>query len=148
MGETDMEMRIGALAARAGCQVVTIRYYESYGLMPRPARSQGGYRLYSDEDGERLIFIRHCRDHGIPLEDIKVLLKLRETPDGDCSVVNKLVDGHIQKLEQQLRSLRKLKDRLVGLRKKCAHGGLVSSCEIMKGLSDRAGCGCRSDSQV
>lgn len=44
-----MEIRIGELAQRTGCEVVTIRYYEKEGLLPEPARSSGNYRLYGEE---------------------------------------------------------------------------------------------------
>ena len=40
-----MEIRIGDLAKRSGCEVVTIRYYEKEGLLPKPARSGGNFRL-------------------------------------------------------------------------------------------------------
>ena len=56
-----MEIRIGELAQRTGCEVVTVRFYEKEGLLPAPARSSGNYRLYSEAHIERLQFIRHCR---------------------------------------------------------------------------------------
>lgn len=137
-----MSMKIGELAARANCQVVTIRYYEKEGLLARPARSQGGYRLYTEADADRLLFIRHCRDHGMALAEIKTLLTLREAPDSDCSAAGDLVDRHIQDLEQQIRSLERLKTQLVHLRKKCNHKGRAATCGILKGLTDRRLCGC------
>ena len=137
-----MSVKIGELAEKADCQVVTIRYYEKAGLLAKPPRSQGGYRLYSENDVERLKFIRHCRSHGMALEEVKALLKLRETPDRDCAEVNELVDRHISQVDEQIASLKRLKTQLVRLRKKCPHGGVVSSCGIIKGLTDRVVCGC------
>jgi len=52
-----MEIRIGDLAKRSGCEVVTIRYYEKEGLLPKPARSGGNFRLYGEAHIERLQFI-------------------------------------------------------------------------------------------
>ncbi|MDH8090791.1 MerR family DNA-binding transcriptional regulator, partial [Klebsiella pneumoniae] len=49
-----MEIRIGDLAKRSGCEVVTIRYYEKEGLLPKPARSGGNFRLYGEAHIERL----------------------------------------------------------------------------------------------
>ena len=63
-------MKIGELAKKTGCQVVTIRYYEKEGLLPEPERSEGNYRLYSEADIERLRFIRHCRHHDMKLAEI------------------------------------------------------------------------------
>ena len=48
---------IGALAAESGVQIETIRYYEKIGVMPKPARSAGGYRLF----GLKLIIERPCK---------------------------------------------------------------------------------------
>ena len=73
-----MEIRIGDLAKRSGCEVVTIRYYEKEGLLPKPARSGGNFRLYSDVHIERLQFIRHCRSLDMTLSEIRILLGLRD----------------------------------------------------------------------
>ena len=65
-----MEIRIGDLAKRSGCEVVTIRYYEKEGLLPKPARSGGNFRLYGEAHIERLQFIRHCRSLDMTLLQI------------------------------------------------------------------------------
>ena len=140
--------RIGELAKLANVTPDTIRYYEKSGLLAQPARSRNGYRLYGDEDVERLKFIRHCRAHGMALHDIKELLTLRETPDRDCSLVNELVDKHIADVETRIRSLQHLKSQLVRLRKKCSHGGAVATCGILKGLGNRDLCGCQGEEGV
>ena len=137
-----MSVKIGELADLTGCQVVTVRYYEKEGLLNKPARSEAGYRLYTERDVERLKFIRHCRSHGMALAEIKALLALREAPDSDCSAAGELVDRHIQGLEQQIKSLERLKAQLIHLRKKCDHQGRAASCGILKGLTDRRLCGC------
>lgn len=81
-----MEIRIGALAKRSGCEVVTIRYYEKEGLMPKPARSGGNFRLYGDVHIERLQFIRHCRSLDMTLSEIRALLGLRDKTE-DATVL-------------------------------------------------------------
>jgi DNA-binding transcriptional MerR regulator len=133
--------KIGRLAELAECQPVTIRYYEKEGLLGKPARGDNGYRWYGPDDLERLRFIRHCRDHGITLADVKMLLKLREAPEGDCEPVDALIDEIILKLEEQLKSIRKLKKNLVTLKGRC-RGGSIAECAILKGLSDRGHCPC------
>ena len=50
-------LRIGELASAAGVSTDAVRYYERLKILPRPSRTRAGYRLYSDEDVERL------RDH-------------------------------------------------------------------------------------
>ncbi|MDR1871873.1 MAG: Cd(II)/Pb(II)-responsive transcriptional regulator [Deltaproteobacteria bacterium] len=127
-------IKIGELAHLVGVQVVTIRYYEKEGLLDKPQRTPNGYRTYRRTDVDRLRFIRHCRDHGMAIEDIKFLLKLREAPEKDCMEVNTLVDDHIKRLEEQLASLQALKSRLVELRGKCPHSGAISDCGILRDL--------------
>ena len=140
-----MAVKIGELAKLADCQVVTIRYYEKEGLLQKPVRTEGGYRLYREADVERLKFIRHCREHGMSLAEIKILLGLRDAPDRDCSAVGSLVDKHIEEVDQQIKSLEKLKSQLVRLRGKCPNSGVISTCGIIKGLADRTECGCLND---
>src|SRR5215470_13178632 len=66
----------GALAARTGCNIETIRYYERVGLLPPPPRSAGGHRLYGEGLIRRLNFVRRSRDLGFSVEEIRELLLL------------------------------------------------------------------------
>ncbi|MBW3631274.1 MAG: MerR family DNA-binding transcriptional regulator [Gemmatimonadetes bacterium] len=59
-----MSMTIGELAAEAGVNVQTVRYYERRGLLPQPERTASGYRQYDVEALERLRFIRQAQDLG------------------------------------------------------------------------------------
>lgn len=74
-------MPIGELSLRTDTPVATIRYYEALGLMPVPARSPAGRRLYGAEDVARLDFIRSRRALGYSLKDIAQALQ----PVGDCA---------------------------------------------------------------
>lgn len=137
-----MNFKIGELAAKAECQAVTIRYYEKEGLLKKPPRSEGGYRLYSEDDADRLRFIRHCRHHGMALGEIKELLQYRDAPEQDCAGVNILVGKHIEEVEAKIQSLKILKKHLVTLRNKCPGSGAVKSCGIMRDLDAPLECGC------
>ncbi len=103
-----MNIKIGELAKRTECQAETIRYYEKEGLLPEPSRSSGNYRLYSEEHVERLRFIRHCRTLDMALEDVRALLKYRDTPEEDCGDVNALLDEHIHEVEVRVKELMQL----------------------------------------
>ncbi|MDR1110512.1 MAG: MerR family transcriptional regulator [Deltaproteobacteria bacterium] len=133
--------KIGQLAEMTDCQPVTIRYYEKEGLLAKPSRSGNGYRSYGPDDLERLRFVRHCRDHGITLSDVKILLRLREAPEGDCQPVDQMVNRLIGQLDEQLKSIKHLKKNLETLKGRC-HGGSIADCAILKGLSDRSSCSC------
>lgn len=69
--------KIGYAAKAAGVSVDTVRYYEREGLLDDIARSESGYRSYSDKDIERLCFIRKAKALGFTLEDIADLLQLQ-----------------------------------------------------------------------
>jgi DNA-binding transcriptional MerR regulator len=67
-------MQIGEVADRCGLSLRTIRYYEEVGLAVPAARSQGGFRLYTDADVRRLTQIRRMKVLGLPLEQVRELL--------------------------------------------------------------------------
>jgi len=133
-----MGIKIGELARRTGCEVVTIRYYEKERLLPEPARSEGNYRLYGETHVERLQFIRHCRSLDMSLSEIRALLELRENPTQDCGQVNAMLDAHIRQTEEQIAALQQLKQHLVVLREKCGGARDMQACGIMQGLADRS----------
>lgn len=137
-----MEIRIGDLAKRSGCEVVTIRYYEKEGLLPKPARSGGNFRLYGDAHIERLQFVRHCRSLDMTLSEIRALLGLRDNPTQDCGEVNTLLEAHIQQVEMRVSALSQLKRHLVDLREKCSGSRPVEACGILQGLGN---CNCHGE---
>ena len=131
-----MSMLIGEMAKRAGCAVVTIRYYEKEGLLPKPARNGGNYRLYDHSHVERLQFIRHCRELDMSLQEVRALLGLRDDQAQDCGEVDRLIESHIQQVEQRVAALLLLKQHLVSLREQCAGPRSVEACGILQGLAE------------
>lgn len=128
------KLKIGELASLTGCQVVTIRYYELEGLLQKPARSAGNYRLYSREHLERLHFIRHCRAMEMTLEDIRLLLKFKDTPEEDCSEVDALLDQHIREVTDRIAQLQALERQLRELRGQCRSARAMKECRILLSL--------------
>ena len=137
------QLKIGDLARRTGCQVVTIRYYEREGLLPAPARSAGNFRLYDQMHVERLSFIRHCRSLDMNLDEIRTLLKFRDLPAADCGEVNALLDEHIRHVSERIEELTLLRRQLETLRSRCAAADRAEHCGILKGLAGGAGSGRR-----
>ena len=80
-------LKIGDLARETGTKVVTIRYYEKIGLLPKPERSSGNYRAYTGGTLDRLHFIRRCRTLGFPLDQIRALLDLSSDAARPCAAV-------------------------------------------------------------
>ncbi|WP_425586489.1 MerR family transcriptional regulator [Streptomyces ziwulingensis] len=76
-------MQIGEVAARTELSLRTIRHYEEAGLVLPSARSQGGFRLYTDRDVDRLMVIRRMKPLGFTLEEMRDLLDATDRLDGD-----------------------------------------------------------------
>lgn len=132
-------MKIGELAKKAGCQVETVRYYEREGLLPEPARTEGNYRVYSQNHLERLVFIRNCRTLDMTLEEIQRLLALRDLPHESCAGINSLVDEHIEHVQARIDSLMALRDQLSELRDRCHGPKEAEDCGIIRQLNVSGG---------
>lgn len=127
-------MKIGDLAEATLCPVETVRYYEREGLLPAPARSSGNYRLYGPHHVERLRFVRHCRSLDMTLEEIRTLLRFRDSPGKKCEEVNALLDEHIGHVAHRIAELRVLEAELKELRGQCRAVRTARDCGIMRSL--------------
>ena len=133
-------MAIGKLAVIAATKVQTIRYYEEIGLIQPFARSEGGHRLYGPEDARRLKFIRHARELGFGIEEIRELLHLSDNPDTSCSAADIIARSHLEQVELRLKKLQALRKELKRMVEECGHGR-VSHCRVIEVLSDHKHCG-------
>jgi Cu(I)-responsive transcriptional regulator len=125
---------IGALASAAATNVETIRYYERIGLMPKPSRSAGNYRIYDHAHTVRLRFVRRARDLGFTIEQIRALLDLADQTDRDCAVVDAIAREHLAAVERKIDDLDALRGELRALVHGCA-GGTIGDCRILEALS-------------
>ncbi len=71
-------MQIGEIATRTGLSLRTLRHYDEIGLLQPSARSEGGFRLYTDDDVERLLVIRRMKPLGFSLEAMQDVMRLVE----------------------------------------------------------------------
>lgn len=131
-------MKIGELAAEAGANAETIRYYERIGLLSPPARTNANYRDYGPEHAARLRFIRQARGLGFEIADIRALLDLGADPDQDCGHVDELATIQVRAVERKIAQLEKLRDELRRMLTQC-EGGRVGDCRIIQALSERDG---------
>ncbi len=131
-------MRIGNLAEATGTPVETIRFYEREGLIAAAQRSGNNYRLYTAAHAERLAFIRHCRNLDMTLDEIRSLLRLRDSPSANCAEVNVLLDEHIGHVAQRIRELRTLEKALKALRARCSSPQAIDACGILNHLDSAA----------
>ena len=103
---------IGELAERTGVSAATIRYYEGLGLLRPPARSNAGYRRYSDDALQELTFIRKAQALGFSLEEIAEILKLTRAGRTPCEHVLTLAHKHLAAVDERIRQLQTFRDQL------------------------------------
>ncbi len=94
---------IGALSKRTGTNIETIRYYERVRLLPAPARSSGGYRLYGTGHLKRLSFIRRARALGFSLAEVRTLLALADQRRRPCAEVRVVAAAHLDDVKGRSR---------------------------------------------
>jgi MerR family mercuric resistance operon transcriptional regulator len=125
---------IGALSAKTGVNIETIRYYERIGLMPAPPRTEGRQRIYDAEHLRRLTFIRRSRELGFSLDQIRALLGLAGKHELTCAEVKGLAEQHIADVQLKIKDLKRLERILSDLAARC-HGRRVPDCPILDALS-------------
>ncbi len=126
-------MNIGEASAGSGVSAKMIRHYEAIGLIAA-ARSANGYRVYDDRDVAVLRFIRHARDLGFPLEDVRRLLALWRDRGRASAEVKRLALAHVEALESKAESLRSMAGSLRHLAAHC-HGDERPDCPILEDLA-------------
>jgi DNA-binding transcriptional MerR regulator len=126
-------MKINQLSKLTNVLSKTIRYYEDVGLLPQASRNINGYREYSLDDVERLIFIRRCRELQIPIEQIKLLIQVQTDKTSSCNEVDLLIEQQLEKVRKTISELSLLEQTLSTLAKSCSND-IVGECEILKKL--------------
>jgi DNA-binding transcriptional MerR regulator len=97
-------LQIGEVAKRAGVSIDTLRYYEKVKLLPKPARSSGGFRLFALDHVERVRFIKQAQELGFSLEEIKGLLAMGGAEE--CRKVRDLLKRKLSELDERLKSMK------------------------------------------
>lgn len=109
-------MRIGELAARSGLTAKTLRFYESAGVLPAPARRPSGYRDYGEAALTRLRFVKAAQAAGFTLAEIRQIIAVREDSGPPCRHVTALLDAHAVDLDRRIAELTALRQDLRRLR--------------------------------
>lgn len=135
-----MDFSIGDLARMSGVKVPTIRYYEQAGLLPPPLRTEGNQRRFGQPDLERLQFIRHARDLGLPMEAIRDLLELSAHPEAPCSRADEIAATQLKAVRHKIERLRRLETELQRIVAACGHDHVVADCQVLRALGNHALC--------
>lgn len=128
-----VKMKITELSKQTHVTSKTIRYYEQIGLLPEPQRAANGYRIYEQQDVERLAFIRRCRDLQIPLEEIKKIIGAESQNQDEHQHVDHLIAAQLKRVKQAKIELEALEHTLTHLLNDC-DGEQDGQCNIIKNL--------------
>ncbi len=132
-------MKIGELSRATGTNIETIRYYERIGLLPAPHRTAANYRSYGEPHRARLTFVRHSRDLGFTIDEIRSLLDLSDDPGRDCSEADRIASRHLEQVEDKIAQLTRLRDELTRIVGRC-RGGIAADCRVIEALGDHRHC--------
>ncbi len=109
-------LKIGEVARRAGVGVETLRFYERSGLLDRPARTEGGYRLYDADALKTLEFIKRAQSLGFTLEEIKRIIAESRAGQRPCAEV---------RLDRQMAQIRRYRNALAATLKQWDEKGFA-----------------------
>lgn len=107
--------RIKELAKQTGVNTPTIRYYEEIGVLPSPSRTDNGYRVYSEQDLERLRFVTRARSLDFTLEEVGEILSFRERGAAPCAYVLGQIPVKLEEVDRKISELKRLKEDLLQL---------------------------------
>lgn len=128
-----MSLSIGEVAAMAGVNVQTLRFYERRGLIEEPPRGASGYREYPEDSIRRIRFIKRAQDLGFALAEVQQLLRLRDDPGMPCSKVQTTARAKMDEIDEKLRRLRAMRAALNDLVTSCA-ANRAHHCPLLEAL--------------
>jgi MerR family mercuric resistance operon transcriptional regulator len=131
--DASSHIAIGRLSKATGTNIDTIRYYERAGLLPAPARSEGGYRLYRVDQLKRLNFVRRARTLGFSISEVRTLLRLADERKRPCSEVKALAEAHLADVRAKVADLKAMERVLKETVARCA-AGTGSHCPLIDAL--------------
>lgn len=129
-----MPMTISEVAAEAGVNVQTLRYYERRGILEEPPRTAGGYRQYEPETVSRIRFIKRAQELGFTLEEARELLGLRVDHGAACGPVEARARKNLARIEEKIRQLDRMRAVLRDLVGACRERRTTEECPILEAL--------------
>ena len=127
-------MNIGEAAKLSGVSAKMVRHYESLGLLPAVARTESGYRQYTDKEVHTLRFIRRARDLGFSMAEIGELLKLWQNQRRSSANVKKIAAKHLADIDARMAEMAAMRKTLQHL-VHCCSGDERPDCPILDELA-------------
>ncbi|TBR72132.1 MAG: Hg(II)-responsive transcriptional regulator [Burkholderiaceae bacterium] len=127
---------IGALAAEAGVNVETIRFYQRRNMLAEPERPYGGIRRYGPSEVSRVRFIKAAQRIGFTLDEIAQLLQLEDGTH--CSQARHIAEHKLADVRHRLENLRRMEAALATLVRRCGAGRGKIACPLIAALQETA----------
>lgn len=121
--------QVGEVSRHLDLNPQTIYFYERIGLIPPPRRTESGYRLFDQQDLERLAFIVRAKSLGFSLDEIKEILELKLGNLLTCEAVYNRLDRKVRDIEENIRQLQLLRNELIPLVRQCCENLDISNRE-------------------
>jgi MerR family transcriptional regulator, copper efflux regulator len=127
-------VHIGDAARLSGVSAKMVRHYEGLGLLPRVARTDGGYRQYSEAEVHTLRFIKRARDLGFSMDEIGELVGLWQNRRRASANVRRVAQKHAEDLALRIAAMQEMQKTLHHLIH-CCHGDERPDCPILEELA-------------
>ncbi|PLZ89668.1 heavy metal-responsive transcriptional regulator [Fischerella thermalis CCMEE 5198] len=98
-------LQVGEVSHKLGLNPQTLYFYERIGLIPKPRRTESGYRLYEETDIERLAFITRAKALGLTLDEIKEVLLLQNGEAPPCHEIHSKLVSKVSQIEEAIAQL-------------------------------------------
>lgn len=105
-------MTVSKLGEAVGASADTLRYYERIGLLPTPARTPAGYRVYGPDAVDRMAFIKGAQRLGLRLEEIRQLLSIKDGGVCPCGHTRELLERRAAQLEEEMAAMARVRDEI------------------------------------
>lgn len=105
-------LTIGKLAKQANVSVDTIRHYVDINLLQPKRNPENDYQLFNPKDVNRLEFIKHAKNLGFTLKELKEIFTDADKGDSPCPRVRKIVEAHLEENRKKINALQDLQHRM------------------------------------
>src|SRR5688572_24572346 len=123
---------ISRLAQAADVHVETVRYYQRRGLLRAPEKTAGSIRRYSEDEVQRLRFIKRAQGIGFSLDEASLLLRMRDNVS--CGQARALAEAKILEIEDRIEALERLRDELAACVRECGTNRDDGACPVIERL--------------
>jgi Cu(I)-responsive transcriptional regulator len=131
---TSWPVNIGTAARLSAVSAKMVRHYEALGLLSRVARTDSGYRQYTQADVHTLRFIKRCRELGFSMAEISELVALWQNRRRTSASVKRIAQLHVDDLARRISAMQAMQNTLQQLLHHC-HGDERPDCPILEDLA-------------